>query len=148
MGSFSLKFLIFLQLMNFSSIISLNIFPIPIVPVLCLKNAYLQRWKLWMHFLYLFNFFSILPDFFLHIHREFLFSPKSTIQSSFMLNCYLAHPLNFFILIFKIFPGSLPFFSATMITATRPYILNEIPIHFFLWSFLLNYEVSCSFNSS
>lgn len=86
MGSFSLKFLIFLQLMNFSSIISLNIFPIPTVPVLCLKNTYLQRWKLWMHFLYLFNFFSILPDFFLHIHRVSL---QSQINNSVFIHAKL-----------------------------------------------------------
>lgn len=42
------------------------------------------------------------PDFFFFFvaHTEFLFSSKSTIQSSFMLNCYLAHPLHFFFIIF------------------------------------------------
>lgn len=62
-------------------------------------------------YIHIYTFF-----FFCFMHTEFLlFSSNSTTQSSFMLNCYLAHPLNFFFIIFNILSGSLPFFSAIMI---------------------------------
>lgn len=59
-------------------------------------------------YIYIFFFFASCTE-------CLLFSSNSTTQSSFMLNCYLAHPLNFFFIIFNILSGSLPFFSAIMI---------------------------------
>lgn len=65
-----------------------------------------------------------------------------------MLNCYLANPLKFFFYNFQnLFWFSAPFsVKLWLMIATCSYILNEIPITVFLWSFLrIISDISCSF---
>lgn len=92
---------------SWTSIIFFDIFFLPTVPVLYLTLIYRSE-NFVMYFPHVFIFFQIFQIFFYFTYTEFLlFNSKLAIPSSIMLNYYLAHPLNFFFIIFKIFSSSL-----------------------------------------